>query len=142
MFQKDFYFKNLCLFIFLTSLFFLSTNIFANNILLELPFLPNDEDYLAFAEEMPSPIGGIEAIMKKITYPNIAKQAGLEGKVILLIYINEQGGVDDVKIVKGVGGGCDEEAVSAIKKTKFTPGKSKGAATKVKLTLAITFKLK
>lgn len=141
MFQKNFYLKKLFLFIFL-ALLFLTTNIFANKILIELPFLPNDEDYLAFAEEMPSPVGGIEAIMKKISYPNIAKQAGLEGKVILLTYINEQGGVDDVKVVKGVGGGCDEEAIDAIKKTKFTAGKSKGVPVKVKLTLAITFKLK
>lgn len=142
MYQKDFCFKKLFLFIFLTSLFFLTINISANNTLTDISSLPNDEDYIAFAEEMPSPVGGIEAIMKKITYPNIAKQAGLEGKVILLAYINEQGGVDDVKVVKGVGGGCDEEAINAIKKTKFTPGKSKGVATKVKLTLAITFKLK
>lgn len=142
MFQKDFCFKKHFLSFLLTSLFFLTTNISANNILIELPFLPNDEDYLAFAEEMPTPVGGIEAIMKKISYPNIAKQAGLEGKVILLAYINEQGGVDDVKVVKGVGGGCDEEAIDVIKKTKFTAGKSKGVPVKVKLTLAITFKLK
>ncbi|MGE5400379.1 MAG: energy transducer TonB [Ignavibacteriales bacterium] len=101
-----------------------------------------EDPYAAFAEVMPEPSGGLPSIYKKITYPSIAKSAGLEGKVYLLIYINESGGVDDVKVVKGIGGGCDEAAVQAVKSTKFSPGKNKGVPVKVKLSLPIAFKLK
>lgn len=100
-----------------------------------------DEEYLAFAETMPTPVGGMEALMKLISYPSIAKKAGVQGKVFLLAYINENGGVDDVKVVKGIGAGCDEAAVDAVKKSKFNPGKNKGLPVKVKLSLTINFKL-
>lgn len=100
------------------------------------------DQYLAFAEVMPEPVGGLPSIYKKISYPAIAKSAGLEGKVYVLIFIDEQGGVDDVKVVKGLGGGCEEAAISAIKSTKFTPGKNGGVPVKVKLSLPIQFKLK
>ena len=105
------------------------------------PMVGGDEEYLAVAEEMPAPVGGLAAIMKKITYPEIAKRQQIQGKVFLLAYIDEKGKVDDVKVIRGIGGGCDEAAVDAVKKSSFTPGKIKGAATKVKLSLAITFKL-
>ncbi len=102
----------------------------------------NGGEYLPFAEKMPAPIGGLEAIYKKIKYPSIAMQAGIEGKVYLLAFIDENGTVNDVKVLKGIGGGCDEEAAKAVKNTKFTPGSNKGTPVKVKFTLAITFKLR
>lgn len=99
-------------------------------------------DYVAFAEVMPAPIGGVQAIYKNITeYPRAAKDAGIQGKVYVLAFINETGTVDKVKVVKGIGGGCDEAAIEAVRKTKFTPGKSKGKAIKVKTSLAIVFKI-
>ncbi len=98
--------------------------------------------YLAFAEQMPQPIGGLAAIYKKITYPEIAKQAGVEGKVYVVAFIDETGTVNDVKVLKGIGAGCDEAAVNAVKATKFKPAKNKGKPVKVKFSLAITFKLK
>jgi len=97
--------------------------------------------YLPFAEEMPSPVGGLPAIYKNVKYPEIAQKAGIQGKVYLLAFVNENGGVDDVKVIKGLGGGCDEAAIKAVKNTKFKPGKNKGKAVKVKFSLAIKFKL-
>lgn len=105
-------------------------------------YLPNDEEYLPFADEMPAPAGGMAEVIKNVVYPEIAKKAGVEGKVFVLAYINERGGVDDVKVVKGIGAGCDEAACAAVKKSKFTPGKSKGQSAKVKLSLSINFKLR
>ncbi len=104
--------------------------------------LPGDEDYTVAAEESPSPIGGMGGIIKFIVYPATAMQTHTEGKVYVLTYINEKGIVDDAKIVKGIGGGCDEAAVNAIKKVKFTPGKMKGVNVKTKLTIPIMFKMK
>ncbi len=101
-----------------------------------------EEAYLAFAEVMPEPTDGYPSMFKKIVYPDIAKNAGVEGKVYLLAYVNENGGVDDVKIVKSLGAGCDEAAIKAIKATKFNPGKNANAPIKVKLSIPVTFKLK
>lgn len=102
---------------------------------------PAEDPYAAFAEVMPEPIGGMAAIVKKISYPEIAKKSGVEGKVYVLVMINERGGVDEVKVIRGIGAGCDEAAVKAVKECKFSPGKNKGAAVKVKLSLPISFKL-
>lgn len=99
------------------------------------------EEYLAFAEQMPAPIGGLPAIYKNIKYPAIAQSAGIQGKVYLLVFVKEDGAVGDIKIVKSLGGGCDEAAMEAIKKAKFAPGKNKGKEVKVKFTMAIEFKL-
>lgn len=101
-----------------------------------------DDGYAPFADEMPAPVGGYEAVYKKIVYPEIARRVGVNGKVYILVYVNESGGVDDVKLIKGIGGGCDEVAMNAIKTIKFQPGKNGGAAVKVKLSMAINFKLK
>lgn len=103
---------------------------------------PQEDPYAAFAEVMPSPIGGLEAVIKRIVYPEIAKKAGLSGKLYLLIYVDEKGQVDDVKVIKGLGGGCDEAAVKAVRESKFTPGKNSEMPVKVKLSLPITFKMK
>ncbi len=99
------------------------------------------DSYLAFAQVMPEPVGGLAAIYKHIAYPSVAKDAGISGKVYLLVYIDEKGNVDDVKVLKGIGGGCDEAAVAGVKQVKFTPGKNNGQPVKVKLSLPVTFKI-
>ncbi|KAF0142376.1 MAG: TonB protein [Stygiobacter sp.] len=102
---------------------------------------PGDEEYEIGIEKAPAAIGGNDAIMKKIVYPESAIKSKTEGKVYCLILINQSGDVDDVKIVKGLGNGCDEEAIRAVKKTKFTPGQNLGVNVKAKLAMAIQFKL-
>lgn len=98
-----------------------------------------EDSYLAFAEVMPSPVGGMKSIYDNISYPETAKSNGIKGKVYLLVYINENGGVDEVRVLKGIGGGCNEAAVKGAKAVKFTSGKSNGKPVKVKLSLAINF---
>lgn len=110
-------------------------------IFLTITILAQDDAYLTFAEVMPTPVGGIETIYKNIEYPGKAKKAGVQGKVYVLAYINEDGSVADVKVVKGIGAGCDEAAVTAIKKVKFVPGKNNGAAVKIKFAVAINFSI-
>jgi protein TonB len=103
-------------------------------------FYIQEDPYLPFAQEMPAPIGGMESIYKHITYPDMARKAGVSGKVYVLIYVNESGGVDQVKVVKGIGAGCDEAAIEGVKASRFIPGKNNGAPVKVKLSLPIIFK--
>ena len=102
----------------------------------------SDDGYLAFAEVMPEPVNGMAELIKQVKYPEIAKKAGLEGKVYAMAYVDENGTVTDVKIIKVIGGGCDEEVISVLKKAKFKPGQNKGNNVKVKTSIPFQFKLK
>jgi len=97
--------------------------------------------YFVAVEEMPEPIGGIAAIQQLITYPEIAKRAGVEGKVYVLAFVDEKGNVTNAKIIKGIGAGCDEAAIDAVLQTKFKPGKQRGTPVKVQVSIPIVFKL-
>lgn len=102
-----------------------------------------EDGYYTEADKMPYPIGGIEGIMQKIKYPEVAKLAGIEGKVFVEAYIDEKGSVEKTKIIKGVGqdAGLDEAAADAVKQTKFTPAVHKGAPVKSKVVVPVQFKL-
>jgi len=92
-------------------------------------------------EEMPELIGGLESVQKLIVYPEIAKKAGIEGRVFVQFVIDEKGNVTNPIILKGIGGGCDEAALEAVKKAKFTPGKQRGRPVKVQYSIPIVFRL-
>jgi protein TonB len=104
-------------------------------------FIEEEPVYFVVVEEMPSPIGGIQAILSKIKYPDIAKRAGVEGTVYILAYLSEEGIVVKTEIMKGIGAGCDEEAERAIKETRFLPGKQRGTPVRVKVMIPVKFKL-
>ena len=101
----------------------------------------NEKDYTVTAEEMPELIGGLYSIQSKIIYPEIAKRAGIEGKVYVLAFIDENGDVANARIIKGIGAGCDQAALDAVKKAKFNPGEQNGKPVKVQVTIPIVFKL-
>ena len=101
----------------------------------------SEKEYLISAEEMPEPIGGLYSIQSKIKYPEIAKRAGIEGKVFIQVFIDEDGNVVEAKVIKGIGAGCDAAALDAVKQTKFTPGKQNGKPVKVQVSIPIVFKL-
>lgn len=92
-------------------------------------------------EQMPEVIGGVKAIYKHINYPKRAIKAGVEGRVFLQFVVDENGDVQDPKVLRGIGTGCDKEAISALKKVKFKPGRHKGETVKVQFSLPITFKI-
>lgn len=98
--------------------------------------------FFVVVEDPPELIGGMEALHKKIQYPPIAKKAGVEGRVTVQFIVDEQGNVQDAVVLKGIGAGCDEEALRAITATKFKPGKQRGSAVKVKMSLPVMFRLK
>jgi len=87
------------------------------------------------------PVGGLYSIQSKIKYPEIAKRAGIEGKVFIQVFIDEDGNVVEAKVIKGIGAGCDAAALDAVKQTKFTPGKQNGKPVKVQVSIPIVFKL-
>lgn len=97
-------------------------------------------------EQMPEFAGGMKGIgeflSKNLKYPKPASNAGIEGKVIVEFVVNKDGRVQDVKTLKGIGFGCDEEATRVIKLLpSWTPGKQNGRAVNVKFVLPVTFQL-
>ena len=103
--------------------------------------LNEEEDYFVVVEQMPQIIGGLESIMKEVRYPDMARRAGIEGRVFVQFVVNEQGGVEDARVVRGVGGGLDEEALRVIGQAKFKPGMQRGKPVRVQYSLPIFFRL-
>lgn len=96
--------------------------------------------------EMPVPPGGMDSWVKylteNLTYPTTAKEKGVEGLVVLSFIVREGGKIDSVEVLRGIGGGCDEEAVRLVKNSGvWTPGKIDGKAVSVQLRLPVQFKL-
>ena len=92
-------------------------------------------------DSLPSPIGGMAAIQKNIRYPEIAKRAGIEGTVLILTEIDELGNVINTSVREGIGAGCDEAAIDAIKNVKFKPAIRDSIPVKYKITIPVKFKL-
>ena len=90
---------------------------------------------------MPEPIGGIEELYKNVVYPQSAKDANIQGKVVVKAIIDEKGNVVNTEVITSVNEDCDKAAVEAIKKTKFTPGMKDDKSTKTEVTIPIIFKL-
>ena len=101
----------------------------------------DDQGIYIMCEKMPELIGGMDGLQKKIRYPLQAKTLGVQGVVYVQSIINEKGKIEDPKVVKKLGAGCDEEAIRVLKKSKFKPGYDKGKPVKVRFTLPIFFRL-
>jgi len=102
----------------------------------------DEEYYFVAVEEMPQVIGGVEAIVRVLQYPEIAIRAQVQGKVYVLAYVDETGVVTKTELLKGIGAGCDEAALTAVKKVKFIPGKQRGVAVKVKVSVPVIFRIR
>lgn len=98
------------------------------------------------AEVDPSFVGGISEMYKylssKLNYPKAAQRVNLEGKVFVKFVVEKDGSIGSVEILKGIGFGCDEEAVRVIQNMpKWNPGKQNGQNVRVYYTMQIRFKL-
>ncbi|WP_457651630.1 energy transducer TonB [Rhodocaloribacter sp.] len=101
-----------------------------------------EPEIFVVVEEMPVLIGGLRGLQAKIHYPEMAKKAGVQGRVIVQFVVNEQGDVENATVIRGIGGGADEEALRVISAAKFKPGKQRGRPVKVRMSLPILFKLR
>ncbi|WP_421773702.1 TonB family protein [Gracilimonas sp.] len=100
-----------------------------------------EEDYFVVVEEMPKLKGGMAALQSKVEYPEMARKAGIEGRVTVQFIVNEQGSVENAQVVRGIGGGCDEQALEVVKQAQFTPGYQRGRPVRVQYALSINFRL-
>jgi TonB family protein len=107
---------------------------------------PNADGVYQIVEEMPCFPGGdqklMEYIANNINYPQEARDKGIEGRVFIGMVIEKDGSVSKVKILRGIGGGCDEEAERVISSMpKWMPGKVGGEPVPVSYMLPVNFKL-
>lgn len=103
-------------------------------------------EVLLYVEQMPEFPGGDAALKsylsRNIYYPAIAKENNIQGKVYCRFVVDKEGYVTNVNVVRGIGYGCDDEAVRVIKAMpRWKPGMQNGKAVNVSYTLPIVFKL-
>jgi hypothetical protein len=121
--------KSVFIFFFLIGLFGVTNKSFSNTL------MPADDEYFLITDKSAAPVGGIEALTKKVLAETSLKG---KGKLYLLIYVNASGSVDDVKVVKGIGGN-ESQAIEVVEKYKFNPGVNANVAVKSKVALALNF---
>lgn len=97
--------------------------------------------YYINPEVMPEPVGGIESIYKRLRYPSVARQKGIEGTVKVSVLIDEYGEVKNAVVAEGIGFGCDEAARTVVYYTKFKPGMQRGKPVTVQTVIPVEFRL-
>ena len=108
--------------------------------------LPDADGIYTVVENQPEPKNGISTFYKhigdNIRYPKAARQAGIEGKVFVQFVVDKYGQLTAPKVLKGIGGGCDEEAVRVLQEApEWIPGTTGGQAVNVRIVIPINFKL-
>ncbi len=104
------------------------------------------DEIFTIVEQQPAPIGGMQAfyeyVGQNLKYPTMASRMNVQGRVFVQFVVEKDGSLTDVTAVKGIGAGCDEEAVRVIENApKWVPGKQRGRPVRVRMILPIVFKL-
>ena len=104
------------------------------------------DEVFTIVEDQPAPTGGMVAfydyVKQNLKYPAQARKMGIEGKVFVQFTVGKDGLLTGVKAVKGIGAGCDQEAVRVIENSPaWKPGMQRGQRVAVRMILPITFKL-
>lgn len=97
-------------------------------------------------EDMPEFPGGsvkmMEYIQKNMKYPMMARESDIQGRVFVNFVVEPDGSISNVTVMRGIGGGCDEEALRVVQSMpKWKPGKQRGTAVRCSFTVPIIFKL-
>ena len=98
---------------------------------------------LFFAQKKQAPFNGeLLFTAKRIIPADSAKENGINGKVYVQFVVTKTGEVNDIKVIRGIGGGCDEEAVRVLKAApSWKPGIQNGRSVRVQYTMPIFFQL-
>ncbi|MEO9484855.1 MAG: TonB family protein [Ekhidna sp.] len=102
------------------------------------------EEVFVIVEQEPMPQGGFEAfyayLADELRYPAQALRLDISGSVFVQFIIEKDGRITGVQLVKGIGAGCDEEALRVIKSAPpWVPGKQRGVAVRVKKIIPVRF---
>jgi protein TonB len=101
-----------------------------------------EEGFYVIVEQMPELIGGLQALQREVRYPERALRANIQGRVYVQFVVNERGEVENPRVVRGIGGGCDEEAIRVVKLARFTPGMQRGRPVRVQYNLPVIFTIR
>ena len=104
------------------------------------------DEVFVIVEQEPLPKGGIEAfyayLAEELKYPSAALRLGISGSVYVQFVIEKDGSITNVKLAKGIGAGCDEEAIRVIQNAPaWNPGKQRGVPVRVKKIIPVRFVL-
>ncbi|MCH6233174.1 energy transducer TonB [Cognataquiflexum rubidum] len=115
-------------------------------VIADAPVVEKADEIFDVVENSPEFPGGMEAwnqyLSKNLKYPTQARRMGIEGTVYVVFVVNTDGSVQDVELLRGIGGGCDEEALRVVSGApKWSPGKQRGRPVRVRMRLPIRFKL-
>ena len=107
---------------------------------------PEPDILFTIVEQNPEFIGGQKAMYQflsnNIKYPAVARESAIEGTVYVGFVVGKDGAIRDVAIKRGIGGGCNEEALRVVKlMPNWAPGKQQGRAVSVSYTIPIKFHL-
>jgi len=105
-----------------------------------------ETEIFTVVEESPQYPGGDEARIKflqeNISYPQIARESSIQGTVYVTFVVERDGTITDVRILREIGGGCDDEAVRVVQKMpRWIPGKQRGKPVRVQFNMPIKFTL-
>tara|TARA_B100001013_G_scaffold300430_1_gene201743 strand:+ start:462 stop:839 length:378 start_codon:yes stop_codon:yes gene_type:complete len=102
----------------------------------------DDKGIYLTAEKMPAIKGGMSTIGKKIRYPKIAREMGIQGVVYVGFVVTSEGKISEPKVLRSLAKPLDQEALRLITEdVKFTPGYHQGNAVPVRMVLPIRFRL-
>ena len=101
---------------------------------------PTDEIFVV-VEQMPEMIGGFQSLLKDLEYPALARQAGLEGMVVVNVIIDESGMPESARIARSVAEVLDKAAIEAVMKQRFEPGRQRGRPVRVEMAIPVRFQL-
>ena len=107
------------------------------------PQEPKETKPFVIVEQMPAFRGNLHKYLaEQVRYPDIAKENGIEGTVVIQFVVNEKGEISNAFIVKDIGGGCGEEALRVVRGMPlWLPGANRGRQVKVQMSLPVKFKL-
>ncbi len=104
----------------------------------------NDTTVYVVVEHQPEFPGGLDAmknyLLANVRYTAEAKKAGIKDRVIISFIIEPDGQMTEIRLLKEIGYGCDEEAIRVVKKMpRWTPGNQSGKPLRVKYNLPVLF---
>ncbi|MBL4752283.1 MAG: energy transducer TonB [Flavobacteriales bacterium] len=106
-----------------------------------------EEQIFTIVEQMPQFGGGdadlLNYLAKNIKYPQMAKESGISGTVHVTFVVGKDGKVGEVRVLRGIGGGCDKEAIRVVKNMPdWKAGKQRGKPVAVQYNLPVRFVLR
>ncbi len=101
-----------------------------------------EDGFFILVEQMPELIGGLESLQRNVRYPERALRANIQGRVYVQFIVNERGEVENPQVIRGIGGGCDEEALRVVSQARFKPGMQRGRPVRVQYNLPVIFMIR